>query len=810
MLCPRLRRLQKTISMTQTTIELGGDATADAPLAHTTFIDYERPWMYPKQLDAIFTTARIATIEATTKGGKTLGCIAWLVEQAMMGGGNGRNYWWVAPVTVQAEIAFTRLVHYLPHGAFTATRAQQRKTVVLVNGAVIWFKSADKPDCYDDQTEILTDQGWKYFRELTGHEAVMTRRLGTGVAEWQMPSRIVHCRYSGEMVAIENERIDACVTPNHRMLVERRRGAVRRGKWRRNGPRSGNVVKLQEMIVEAEALGHDRIPGQCTWFGNDDERLTHDACAFMGFYLAEGSAIWNSSDRPYERVKRSGYRIHLAQVAGRKGGDKGDVRQQMIALLQRMGLSFKERKDGVLLWDKGLWHQLIVLGNKYTKRIPPEFKNLPPDKLKTLLHWMILGDGWMRQDCCAYFTVSRQLADDVQEIAIKCGWSATIRQRASRPYPRPGKPGRASIGYIVNIQKRTKSHYLRGPQNYVRRMPYDGAVYCVSVPNGIVLVRRNGKPLWSGNSLYGDDVHAAVLDEASRMKEAAWHAVRTTLTATQGPVRIIGNVKGRKNWFYSLARHAEQNGRSGRGTEPDLDFHRIVAADAVEAGVIPPSEIEAARRDLPEAVFRELYLAEAGDDGGNPFGSEHIKGCTVAELSREQPMWWGWDLAKRQDYTVGIGLDHAGRTCRFERFHRIPWPDIMLRIINVTGSVPALVDSTGVGDPVVDQLKRTPGSRFEGYHFTAASKQKLMEGLAVAIQSRTVAYPPGEIVTELDQFEYEIKRTSVHYSAPAGLNDDCVVALSLAVMCRSVMPPTMVFTEEMLRQVMNAPRTRWD
>src|SRR4051794_12329205 len=52
------------------------------------------------------------------------------------------------------------------------------------------------------------------------------------------------------------------------------------------------------------------------------------------------------------------------------------------------------------------------------------------------------------------------------------------------------------------------------------------------------------------DNLYGDDVWAAVADEATRMREEVFFALRSTLTATRGQIRIIGNVKGRKNWFY--------------------------------------------------------------------------------------------------------------------------------------------------------------------------------------------------------------------------------------------------------------------
>lgn len=69
----------------------------------------------------------------------------------------------------------------------------------------------------------------------------------------------------------------------------------------------------------------------------------------------------------------------------------------------------------------------------------------------------------------------------------------------------------------------------------------------------------------------------------------------------------------------------------------------------------------------------------------------------------------------------------------------------------------------------------------EPFHFTSQSKQKLMEGLAVAIQQKKITYPDGVIVDELEVFEYEYTRGGVKYSAPVGLHDDCVCALALAV-----------------------------
>ena len=292
----------------------------------------------------------------------------------------------------------------------------------------------------------------------------------------------------------------------------------------------------------------------------------------------------------------------------------------------------------------------------------------------------------------------------------------------------------------------------------------------------LTLTLANGSVVWfkgadHPDSLYGEDVYAAVIDEASRMKDEAWHAVRSTLTATRGPIRIIGNVKGRRNWFYHLARKAESGA-------PDMAYFKLTAYDAVAGGVLALEEVEDAKAVLPADVFRELYLAETSDDGGNPFGQDAIRQC-IAPQTAGPPAGWGWDLAKSQDWTVGCALDAHGGTCGFERWQR-PWEATIRDIRHVTGTTPALVDSTGVGDPVLEALQKDR-QNFAGYKFTQPSKQQLMEGLAVAIQQRHVTYPEGPIVNELESFEYEYTRTGARYSAPEGLHDDCVMALALAV-----------------------------
>ena len=335
-----------------------------------------------------------------------------------------------------------------------------------------------------------------------------------------------------------------------------------------------------------------------------------------------------------------------------------------------------------------------------------------------------------------------------------------------------GKPGH-SFWWISPVYPQAKIAFRRLKRGINENLyTANESELTITLVNGAVISFRSAeKP----DNLYGEDVYAAVLDEASRMREEAWYAIRSTLTATRGPVRIIGNVKGRRNWAYRMARIAE-------GGEAEWSYSKLTAADAIEAGIIDASEIEQAKLQLPESVFKELYYAEPSDDGGNPFGQEAIRKC-IGDISRKSPVVYGVDLAKSVDWTVVIGLDETGAVCRFDRY-QLPWEETVRRLAQEIGLTPAIVDSTGVGDPIVERLQREL-SNVEGYHFSSSSKQKLMEGLAVAIQSSEIRYPQGVIVSELDIFTYEYTRTGVRYSAPDGMHDDCVMALALAVYGRT-------------------------
>jgi hypothetical protein len=260
----------------------------------------------------------------------------------------------------------------------------------------------------------------------------------------------------------------------------------------------------------------------------------------------------------------------------------------------------------------------------------------------------------------------------------------------------------------------------------------------------------------------------AILDECAFTKNLwkVWtESVRATLTDLKGDAFFLSTPKG-KNDFYKLFMR-------GKGEEPNWMSWQM---STYTNPFIDPSEIDDAKHDLPELAFSQEYMAEFNDNVANPFGQAFIHQCTYP-LSKLPAVCYGIDLAKSHDWTVIIGIDKNGSVCHFDRF-QTDWRNTTQKILNLPHAGIA-IDSTGVGDPIGEDITRVRGN-VELFKFTQQSKQQLMEGLAVAIQSRKITFPEGLIPDELSNFEYEFTRSGVKYSAPAGLHDDCVCSLALA------------------------------
>ena len=273
--------------------------------------------------------------------------------------------------------------------------------------------------------------------------------------------------------------------------------------------------------------------------------------------------------------------------------------------------------------------------------------------------------------------------------------------------------------------------------------------------------------------------------------------LRPTIAQTLGWAVFVSTPKGH-NWFYDLYT---------RGMDPGENDYASFTFPSKASPYFPAKEWDEAKRTLPEDVFRQEYMAEFLEDSAGVF--RNIDGCLISDFGSQRVEYIrnvviGCDVAKHTDWTVLIAMDaETGRCFAMDRFNHLDWPIQKERILAFARKYRGrlVLDATGVGDPIFDDLKRVYGD-IEAFKFTPHSKTELVQRLIVAVEQRKVSWPSGnrtegvncetrekressgdwEVLTvEMRRYEYAIGPSGgITYSAPAGYHDDCVMALALA------------------------------
>ena len=220
----------------------------------------------------------------------------------------------------------------------------------------------------------------------------------------------------------------------------------------------------------------------------------------------------------------------------------------------------------------------------------------------------------------------------------------------------------------------------------------------ITTPSGVIIHFKSAdKP----DNLFGEDVYSIVFDEAPRAKVEAFYALRSTITATRGEMKLIGNFGGLANWMHQLKEKAK--------TDVEYSYYKITAWDAVKEGILDEEEILQAQRDLPEKIFKSLYLAEASEDEGQLISNESISKlfsnthieegvkyitADIARLGRDLTIIKVWD-GLRNIETVKLKVSLVNESV--EAIKAL----IVKHNVNLTNTI---VDEDGVGGGVKDYL----------------------------------------------------------------------------------------------------------
>ena len=330
--------------------------------------------------------------------------------------------------------------------------------------------------CYDSDTEILTQEGWVPFPMLRHGTAVATLTEAGGI-EYHVPDEIISYPYIGEMVRFADTGFDLVVTPNHRMYARYRLGGTRflEAGEDRNWPAWKIPTAADFRAEEIDWVEFGEPPDANT---PADRVRMDDWLEFLGYYISEGCVDAGKRVRTVSGrdCEAEGYNVSMTLA-------EGGIRDRVTGCLDRLGFEYFPSDDNRLrVCGSRFAKFLSPIGEADYRFIPREYLGLSLRQSRILLHALTRRDDDFRGDTMCYWTRSEHLADDVQELALRCGYSASKSRAQGRDI------------FRVAIRRSAESP-LVDPE----RMLYAGRVYCVNVENHVICVRRNGKAAFCGN-----------------------------------------------------------------------------------------------------------------------------------------------------------------------------------------------------------------------------------------------------------------------------------------------------------------------
>lgn len=390
----------------------------------------------------------------------------------------------------------------------------------------------DKCCCYDEETEILTDNGWKFFKDLTLEDKVAT--MVNDALVYQHPVQLQCYDFYGKLYDVDSKQVNLRVTDNHRMYI---RNLARKDKvnyiikeakdiYRKQVHYKKNVnnwtPELQdappELLIDNGKVIGFMIDGYTetlyAGMSNEHERENEDLIldiepwlTFFGIWIAEG----------YITDISNGTRFAAHKPRVKAALDK--VCEEMGFKIHKINEKKETEPNSWRIYDRALSKYMLpfsVGGNN--KYLPEWVWYLNREQCRILIHGMLLGDGdfgTVKQG--RYYTTSTVLADQFQRLCLHAGFSANKLLKYEAGHEVPGVNGGPPIVchadyWVLSVidkqnEPKVNKYMYNGKQKYDGQpndswVDYNGKVRCCTVPegDGIIYVRRKGFVVWSGNS----------------------------------------------------------------------------------------------------------------------------------------------------------------------------------------------------------------------------------------------------------------------------------------------------------------------
>ena len=537
--------------------------------------------------------------------------------------------------------------------------------------------------CHDDQTEVLTEAGWKLFADLTLEDRVLSMSPETLEAEYTDIDRIIDKPYTGPMYryASPNRPSSICVTPDHMMFGKDCHGQK-------------GYKKLP--ATQAFAQGDFVVPKSISWKVPDVPQFELDGrvfdmdewLRFLGWYCSEGSIGYTASGKAYS--------VNISQSM-LNTQNRTEILNTCIAL----GYTPCVYRDIIRINNTQLARYLAPLGKAVVKTVPDFVRFVSARQIDIFLDAFVSGDGYHKTaDRDIMYTSSVQMANALQELVLKTGRDSTVRIRhiAGQVKQIQGHTATSSVdGYVVS-RGRTQAHLKIRQRNIVQE-DYDGRVYCVTTrPNHLIYTRRDGSCVWSGNCGVGPEIYEAV----------------SAVTVSDGAhVLLIGNPTDPNTEFFKAFNSPLYN-KIHISAYDTPGFTNELGSGISIPGLITREWAEQRKQEWGEnsPAFMARVLGEFPDTSTSAMIplSWIMRAVETAYDSKKIPRTMGVDVARFGD-DLSVIVCRVGNTVTaihpFHKLDTVEVADEVERLFNDTGGYEIIaVDAVGVGGGVADILRR--------------------------------------------------------------------------------------------------------
>lgn len=464
--------------------------------------------------------------------------------------------------------------------------------------------------CLSDDSEALTRRGWVRGPELRDTDDVLQWDATTGAFAWARPSRIVVAPYTGPLVRLANRHTDQLLTPNHRVYARVQRHT-------RHAPATDYEV------LDAEAVGSRssawRVTLPCAGTLTEGAHVDPAYAYLVGWWLTDAWAHGDGKACMFSQSKRDTLpklRAALAPYApseyvkpGKKDAHADEHTFYLTGPIAAQLLT--EHPDRRLTWD--------VLGWDLPAR-------------QALYRGLMDGDGSQpgAQYAHTFWSKDAERRDVFLALATTLGFRSFVG----------GKD-------CVFVNTETATTEVQG-KHRVAPVEYDGLVWCVTVPAGAFLARRNGRPFVTGNSGFPKslDVSKAIdkIDRIGPMEERA-RAFTAWMRSTGITAQQVNDATGTCMGSHYLT----DKSQPAVATTDLFDLLRPLLPPV-------PDEIEAIVRSRTEEVEnmkRRKVVGEQKVPVGHAFagevyggdGSEHRIVPVTAPATDAARRWSGWGTA---------------------------------------------------------------------------------------------------------------------------------------------------------------------